>query len=461
MRLSHILGPELYGRVVWFGRLRWLAVSGLALVSVLGLRLGFSSVWPSLFAVASVVAVYNLLFQRLLLVHRQKQYDRDHGSLRGIAICLMVMDLAALMVTIHFTGGLQSPLLPFFAFHMAIGTILIARRWTYLLAGGVSLGALALLTMEARGMLRFHPLVAGAELDLTTAGLNLLTLAAALFGIVYLTDSVASRLTKRSIELIEATEALSERTEELRHLLREMEELEKRKSHYMRSSAHQLRSPLGTIRTCLRVLIERYVDPSSERGNKLLTGAVEATDSLLAIINDLLDLAKIREGRARAPWSRGVNLNQLLADLFDSMAPDADARRVELAPDFKGVAVLDRGVPTDLVHAFENLIYNGIKYSLPGGRVTVQLRTEGDAAIVKVLDRGIGVPEEYLGQIFYEFVRAPNAKQHVAQGTGLGLAIVREVIEEHGGGVAVESRCGKGSEFTVRLPVTNSAAPAA
>jgi signal transduction histidine kinase len=439
--------------VVWFGRLRWLAVSGLALVSVLGLRLGFPSVWPELFVVASVVAAYNLLFQRLLLLHRRDHYDRAHGNLRFIAIGLIVMDLAALMVTIHFTGGLQSPLLPFFALHMAIGTIMIGSRGTYLLAGGVSLGAFGLLAMEARGVVQFHPVVASGELDLTTAALNLVTLAAALFGVVYLTDTVASRLTQRSLDLFEATEALSERTEELRTALGRMETLERRKSHYMRISAHQLRSPLGTIRTSLRVLTERFVDPSSERGKKLLTGAVEAADGLLAIINDLLDLAKIREGQARAPWSRAVNLNQLLADLFDSLAPDAEARQVAMVPDFEGVAVLDRGVPPDLVHAFENLIYNGIKYSRPGGQITVQLRTDDDCAVVRFSDHGIGVPAEYRDQIFFEFVRAPNAKHHLAQGTGLGLAIVKEVIEAHGGRVSVTSRVGEGSTFTVRLPL--------
>jgi signal transduction histidine kinase len=399
------------------------------------------------------VAAYNLLFHRLLLLYRRKHYDRAHGNLRVIAIGLMMMDLAALMVTIHFTGGLQSPLLPFFALHMAIGTIMIGSRWTYLLAGGVSLGALGLLAMEASAVIRFHPLVASGGLDLTTASLNLLTLAAALFGVVYLTDTVASRLTQRSLDLFEATEALSERTEELRTLLGQMEELEKRKSHYMRISAHQLRSPLGTIRTSLRVLLERFVDPSSERGDKLMTGAVEAADGLLAIINDLLDLAKIREGQARAPWSSTVNLNQLLADLFDSLAPDADARQVAMVPDFEGVAILDRGVPPDLVHAFENLIYNGIKYSRPGGQVTVQLRTDDAVAVVRFIDRGIGVPADYRDQVFFEFVRAPNAKHHVAQGTGLGLAIVKEVVEAHGGRVSIASRIGEGSTVTVRLPL--------
>jgi len=453
-RFSYIFGPELYGRLLWFGRLRWLAVCGLALGALLGPWLGFGGVWPSLVVIASVVALYNLFFQGLL--HHSRQAGRSFTNLRAVAMFLMVMDLAALMVTTHFTGGLQSPLLPFFAFHMALGTVMLAGRSMYLLAGGVSLGALALLLLEARGRIEFHPMIAGGTLDVSTGSLNLLTLVAALFGIVYLTDSVASRLKSRSIELLEATEALSDRTETLQRLLSELEDLERRKSHYMRISAHQLRSPLGTIKTTLRVLVERIVDPSTKRGRKLLDGALEVTDSLLAIVNDLLDLAKIREGRDRAPWSRGVNLNQLLADLFDSLATEAAERQVKMIPDFEGVAVLDWGVPPALVHAFENLIYNGIKYSLAERPLTVELRTVDESAVIKIIDQGIGIPEAFLDRVFLEFVRAPNAKQHAAEGTGLGLAIVKEVVEAHGGTVSVESPGQEGSTFTVRLPLRHT-----
>ena len=127
-RFRHIFDPELFGRLQWFGRLRWLAVSGLAVGALIGSRLGLQSVWPSLFVVASVVAVYNLFFHWLLRGYRRQPGDRSRIDLRVVAICETMMDLTALMVTVHYTGGLQSPLLPFFAFHMAIGTIMSLIR---------------------------------------------------------------------------------------------------------------------------------------------------------------------------------------------------------------------------------------------------------------------------------------------------------------------------------------------
>jgi signal transduction histidine kinase len=185
----------------------------------------------------------------------------------------------------------------------------------------------------------------------------------------------------------------------------------------------------------------------------MIAGASERVEDLLFIVNDLLELAKMREGRARAPWMRNLSINQVLADIFDAIAPYAQERGVELVSDIDGVAVLQWGVPPDLVYAFENLIQNAIKYSNRGGEVRVALRVDDRVAQVEVSDRGIGIPEDLLNDVFLEFVRAPNAKKHDRSGTGLGLSIVREGIEMHGGTVAVTSAAGSGTTFTVRLPI--------
>jgi signal transduction histidine kinase len=264
---------------------------------------------------------------------------------------------------------------------------------------------------------------------------------------------VTSRFKSRSIQLHSTTEQLRQRKEELKGLLRDMEESERRKSHYMRISAHQLRSPLGTIKTSLQVLVDGIVDPSTDGGRRLIIGASERVDDLLEIVNDLLELAKMREGRAKAPWAKQVYINQVLADIFDAIGPLAQERNVELVADVDGVALLDWGVPPDLVYVFENLIGNAIKYSHEGGEVRAKLRVEHGVATVEISDHGIGIPDDQLADVFLEFVRAPNAKKHAAGGTGLGLSIVKEGVEMHGGSVTVASEEGRGTTFTVRLPL--------
>ena len=448
---SYIFASELHGRLLWFARLRWIAVAALAATSLLGPRFGWTGVWPGLAIIAGLVAVYNLIF-----LNRLRSYlvwDRPYGNLRAVAIRHMLTDLAALLVVVHFTGGCHSPVMPFVVFHMAIGTIMISSRMMFLLAAVTCVGAVALFMMEGWVLKYRHPIGDHpADFGLPCL-LNVAVLVVLVFGMVYLTDTVTSRFKTRSIQLHNTSEQLRERKEELQGLLREREESERRKSHYMRISAHQLRSPLGTIKTSLQVLVDGIVDPSSDGGRRLIVGASERVDDLLDIVNDLLELAKMREGRARAPWARQVYINQVLADIFDAIGPQAQERKVELVADVQGVALLDWGVPPDLVYVFENLIGNAIKYSLEGGEVRAKLRVAERVATVEVSDNGIGIPAELLSDVFLEFVRAPNAKKHAAGGTGLGLSIVREGVEMHGGTVSVASELGRGTRFTVTLPL--------
>ena len=448
---SYIFASELHGRLLWFARLRWIAVAVLAVTSVVGPRFGWVDVWPSLAIIAGLVAVYNVIYTRRLRSY--VLWDRMYHDLRAVAIRHMLTDLGALLLVVHFTGGCHSPVLPFVVFHMAIGTIMISTRLMYVLATVTIAATLGLFALEGLVLKHRHPITPHAEgLDLSCV-LNAAVLVVLVFGMVYLTHTVTSRFKNRGIQLHTTTEQLRHRKEELKQLLREREEVERRKSHYMRISAHQLRSPLGTIKTSLQVLVEGIVDPSSDAGRRLIVGASERVDDLLEIVNDLLELAKMREGRVQAPWARRVYINQVLADIFDAIGPVAQERRVELVADMDGVALLDWGVPPDLVYVFENLISNAIKYSAEGGEVRVKLRVEDDVATVEVSDQGIGIPEDLVSDVFLEFVRAPNAKKHAAGGTGLGLSIVREGVEMHGGVVEVTSELGVGSSFTVTLPL--------
>jgi len=448
---SYIFASELHGRLLWFARLRWIAVAALALTSIVGPRFGWTGVWPSLAIIAGFVAAYNLVFLKRL--SGVLLWDRHYRDLRTVAIQHMLADLGSLLVVVHFTGGCHSPALPFVVFHMAIGTIMISTRVMYLLAAATSAGAVLLFALEGGGLLEREASGQPADVLGSSCLMSAAVLVVLVFGMVYLTDTVTSRFKHRGIQLHATSEKLRQRKEELKQLLREREESERRKSHYMRISAHQLRSPLGTIKTSLQVLVDGIVDPAGESGRRLIVGASERVDDLLAIVNDLLELAKMREGRARAPWARKVYINQVLADIFDAIGPYAQEREVELVADVDGVALLQWGVPPDLVYVFENLIQNAIKYSRRGGEVRVTLRVEDRVARIEVSDQGIGIPEELLADVFLEFVRAPNAKKHDSSGTGLGLSIVREGVEMHGGTVTVASEPAVATTFTVRLPL--------
>ena len=446
-RFSYIFAWELHERLLWFSNLRWVAVAGLALASFFGPVFAMPSTHPSLAVVALLVGAYNLVF--IYILRARLGPEEDYANLRIVAILQMVTDLAALFVTVHFTGGCASPVLPFVVFHMAIGTIMIETRAMWVLAFAACGAAACLFVFEHIGVLARYPTVAGGQPSVGSCVLGMAMLVGLVFGVVYLTDSVTSRFMARNIELYETTR-------KLRRALDEQELLERRKSHYMRISAHQLRSPLGTIKTSIQVLLDGYIRPGSPEGHRMLEGTAARVDSLLAIVNDLLELAKMREGRAKAPWTRKVSINQILADIFDAVDPIAREANVELVPYFieEGAAILDWAVPPDLVYAFENLIHNAIKYSKPeGGTVSVALAVDGSKATVIVADEGSGIHEELQDDVFLEFVRAPNAKHVEAEVTGLGLSIVREAVQMHGGEVSIESAEGVGTTVSVVVPL--------
>jgi len=448
---SYINASELFGRLRWFARLRWLAAAALVAAAAAGPKFGLDDAWPNLAIMGALVAAYNVVY--LLRLRRMSEADHRYSNLRAVAILHMLTDLAALVVVVHLTGGCHSPVMPFMVFHMAIGTIMISTRIMYVIAAVTCSVTIGMFVLEHRGALDAHWVLHAASESGAGCVVNSAMLVVLLIGVVYLTDSVTSRFKQRTMALFRTSEKLRKRGEDMQRLLSEMEESERKKSHYMRISAHQLRSPLGTIKTSLQVLVDGYLDAGSDDGRRLLVGASERVDDLLAIVNDLLELAKMREGRSKAPWARSVYINQVIADIFDAMTPLARECAVELVPDFRGVALLDWGVPPDLVYIFENLVHNAIIYSCDGGEVRVSLTVEDEIATVVVADQGIGVPDDLRADIFLEFVRAPNAKQHVGGGTGLGLSIVREGAEMHGGTVEVESEPGKGSRFVVRLPL--------
>jgi signal transduction histidine kinase len=359
--------------------------------------------------------------------------------LQAYAISQIALDVLALLVTVYFTGGLRSPVLCFFVFHMAIGTMLLSVRTMYAIAAITSASIFTLYLLEEYHLLPHRPLAPAGIADSLTADLNMVTVMVAVFGTVYLTGTVTRRFKRRTIELLETTIQLGDRTRELERVLGEIQELERRKSHYMRISAHHLRSPLGTIKTSLQVLDRGLADASSERGQKLLKGAVERADGLLAIVNDLLELAKIREGQAKAPWTRHVSVNQIVREVLQRIRPFAEKRKVRLHHDLTDAATLDWGVPPDLQYAIENIVNNAIKYSKAGGDVRIAVKRRNGKAVLTVTDQGIGIPPDLVDDVFLEFVRAPNAKHHTGEGTGLGLSIVKEVIEKHGGTITLQS----------------------
>lgn len=230
-----------------------------------------------------------------------------------------------------------------------------------------------------------------------------------------------------------------------------LETADRAKSHFVRMAAHELRSPLSAVQSMLKVLEEGYVGSITVKQQDLIRRSQRRVSTLLAMVNDLLDLAAGKIEQFRGAKTEVV-LNKVLSKVTGLLQTKAEEKGLKWNVEIPKDPLVLVGFEEGLERVFMNLISNAIKYTPPGGSVRVKAWSEDNQIKVEVSDTGIGIPEEALPRIFEEFYRAKNAKAVEMEGTGLGLAIAKDVVEQHGGHISVESVLGEGSTFCVTLP---------
>ena len=230
-----------------------------------------------------------------------------------------------------------------------------------------------------------------------------------------------------------------------------LETADRAKSDFVRMVTHEFRSPLSSVQSMLRLLELGIVEALTERQRDLVQRSQRRISHMLALVNDLLELAagkmEVLQGEHQT-----VNLSNIILKVTESLSPWAVEKDIRCAVEIGTEPLLLAGFEDSLERMVMNLVSNAIKYTPAGGTVSVRGWSEDGEARLEVSDTGIGIPEEALSRIFTEFYRARNAKDMDVEGTGLGLVIVKDVIEQHGGQLSVLSQEGEGSTFNVSLP---------
>jgi len=373
----------------------------------------------------------------------------------------MVVDLVFLAALIHFTGGIENPLRMFFLFHVIIAGILLSKRATYLYA------TLALLLMavvalgEMMGWLTHYSLNAhwrsGGYLDPHLAGTQLFLLGTTLFITAYMGSSIGARLRHKELDVALLGRAVEEKAQRLEEAVQQVQAAERAKSQYMRKVAHELRGPLGTIQTALAVVLKDLAEGVGQTGLDLIRRAERRSGELAEMTRELLSLSRARDGKALAE-SAPVQPLDVVRRILEEAEPRAAEAGVTLnvrLPSELPVMAADADGLADLL---ANLLGNAIRYTPRGGSVRFSLSEKNGHLVLEVADTGIGIEEKALDRIYDEFYRSEAARAHASDGTGLGLAIAKAVVEQHGGSIAVESEVGRGTRFTVRIPLQSNLA---
>jgi PAS domain S-box-containing protein len=255
---------------------------------------------------------------------------------------------------------------------------------------------------------------------------------------------------------ISAENTLAQQAVQLRAHNESLRELDRLKDEFIDLVSHELRTPLASIIGFVEVLREEGMSgPDADQCAEVIE---RNATRLLRLVADLLLLSQIQSGKMAMDF-RGADLADIAVSALEELGPEAERKQIVLALSATDVPRLAID-PTRIAQLLGNLLSNAVKFTPDGGRVEVRLGREGDQVVLAVADSGIGIPAADRERIFDRFFRTAFATQQAIQGTGLGLAITQAIVEAHDGTIAVDSDEGRGSTFTVRLPLRPASPPA-
>ena len=286
-------------------------------------------------------------------------------------------------------------------------------------------------------------------------------------GAITVTGAKAGAFAQRQIELLQtfAEQAviavqnahlfreIREKSIELEMANRQLEVANKHKSEFLANMSHELRTPLNAIIGFSEVLSDRMFGEVNEKQAEYLKDIHESGRHLLSLINDILDLSKIEAGRMELELS-SFHLPTALSNAMTLVRERAQRHGIQLGMEVDPALGDFSGDERKFKQIMLNLLSNAVKFTPDGGKVDVSATRANGAVEVAVRDTGIGIAPQDQALVFEEFRQVGRDGTRKAEGTGLGLALTRRFVELHGGAIRLESTPGRGSTFTVRLPLS-------
>jgi signal transduction histidine kinase len=228
------------------------------------------------------------------------------------------------------------------------------------------------------------------------------------------------------------------------------------KGDFMATMSHELRTPLNSILGFSEVLLSG--NQLNEKQQRWVRNIQTSGEQLLNLINDILDLAKIEAGKMQLRLEE-FSIHDICEGLLSMFRPLAEKKNIDLRGQTDPAVPLLRQDPGKMQQILSNLLSNAIKFTPEGGRVLLRAEAAPPYLVLTVTDTGVGIAPEEQELVFEKFRQGANPLTREHAGTGLGLSIVRELSKLLGGEVSLQSELGRGSTFTVRLPLHLSQEP--
>jgi len=293
---------------------------------------------------------------------------------------------------------------------------------------------------------------------------GLLLVSLFLVGALALRLAAQSRQQRSSIEeLKEALQRSREYAEQQKSKLAMRSDLDSVKDEFISTVSHELRTPLTSIRGALGLLSAGLLGNVDPKAQNLLRIASSNTERLIRLINDILDLERMESGRAPLKLRR-CSMYDLAHEAVDTMSTVADGAgiKVELISDAPRDSIYFDADSDRILQVLTNLLSNAIKFSPAGSTISVQIDSNPNSLLVKVVDQGRGIPVDKMEAVFDRFQQVESSDSSKKGGTGLGLAICRSIIQQHGGAIwAQPNKAGPGTTLWVQLSRSARASDAA
>ena len=425
----------------WFIRFRWIALFILLVSNYVVRHLFNVSIQEVPIYILSVVLFVLNVLHTIILKRITKEWSNEVIPKIKKEIDFQILtDLIVLTLILHYSGGIENPIILFYFFHMIIASSIFSPLKSYLYVVFAILLVAILAFLECYSFIPHYHMEGFVNHDLYKNTFYILGT-----GFIFICTSVfivslSHMIIYKSIN--------SEETYVKTNL--ELENKDKLKDEYVLHVTHDIKGHVAAILSCIEVIRSKIAGPLNEVQEEFVNRTFERTELLSGFVRDLLNLIEKR-------LKHDNEFEEFLfKDLINKVVIPIQILAREKSIDFN-VSVDDSiqmitGNPFTIGELYSNLLLNAVKYTPPNGHIELMVRNRYNHIITEISDSGIGIPKEELPKVFDEFYRATNVPKDIKSGSGLGLSIVKQIVKNHNGKIWVSSELGAWTKFTFLLP---------
>ena len=436
----HPINLRIFRLAYWLVRLRWYAILGIIVAYFTAIECLHITIWglPVCIIIAFLIILNLTSFSFLKYLQR----SNVRKSLRIVNLIInfqISTDLIVLTFLLHYSGGVENPFIVYYIFHMIIGSIVLSTIESILQTSFALMLVGTMTFLEYTGILKHYPLegfiITNMYNNLTYLICTGLIFVSTSYFVVYITKTIILESRKHEAAYLEANLKLRQK--------------DKIKNEYVMRITHDIKGHITAIQSCISILYNKIPGPLNPQQEEFVNRAYNRIEVLNKFISNLLSLT--RRKLQQKHNKKYFDLKNSVEEVIRITENYASGKNISLIKKIDPSINDIYGEKSSIEEVLLNLIINAVKYSPSGKNVTITAEDKRETVLIEVIDNGMGIPEDETELIFNDFYRASNARNNITEGTGLGLAITKQIIENHGGKIWVNSILDKGTTFSLLL----------